>query len=192
MRKYLFISLAILLVAGLAIAAPGNQTSPGHGDKLGQGGLASDPGKIFRLVRYVPTSGSTVSATLAANSIVIWDLVSDDGVTVTTTTTSYDTAVAGIIVANALTPETLGNTAFADVGKRNWTWLQTYGKSLVNIQGDSDTSSAGDAMSCGSDAGEACDFVGGGTDAQTQGMAGFFYDDGAAGADGVECFLTLD
>ena len=49
MRKFLFISLAILLVCGVAIAAPGDQTSPGHGDKLGQGGLQSDPGKIFRL-----------------------------------------------------------------------------------------------------------------------------------------------
>ena len=194
MKKILSIVLVALLVAGVALAAtPGYRVSPGTGEiKHNGGGMQYDPGKTFRMVRYVPTSGTADSATLASGSIVVWDTVSDDGVTITTTTTSYDTTVAGIIVQNALTPDTLGKSVSDDAGKRNWTWLQTHGLSTVRIQSDSTEVDAGDAMSCGDDAGEATDFIGGGTDANTQGMAGFFFDDATAGQNNVECFVMCE
>jgi hypothetical protein len=137
MKKIIMISLAILLCGSMAFAA----TPPGKGDIMGQANFPSDPGKIFRLVRFVPASGSINSTTLSAESIVIWDTTSADGVTVTTTTTSSDARIAGIVVNDILTPENgaLGNTAVQDLGKRNWGYIQTYGyaKAMFNSLGAS-------------------------------------------------------
>ena len=193
LNKIVVLFVAILLMAGLAIAAtPGRDTSPGKGDIMGNVGRYDDDAhKTFRLVRYVPAAGSGNSATLAAESIVVWDIISDDGVTVTTTTTSYNSAVAGIIVNAALTPQVLGQTAAYDAGKRNWTWLQTYGLAQVRIHTDGPVT-AGQAMSTGGAAGEACEFKSSTSDASLQGNAGFFYDSGLAAADDVECFVMCE
>jgi len=196
-RKIISLVVIALFVAGSVYAAtPGYRLSPGIGENKTtmQGGTQSDPGKTFRMVRYVPAGGTgeATDTTLVAGSIVIWDLVSDDGVTVTTTTTSYDSAVAGIIVQAALTPVTLSNTAVQDRGGRNWTWLQTHGLSEVRIQTDSSTVTAGDALATGDVAGEAADFLASASDAGANGNAGFFYDTGAAAADNVECFIKCE
>lgn len=148
------------------------------------------------MVRYSPpSSGVEVAdiATLTKESIVIWDYISDDGVTVTTTTTSPDSAVAGILATSALTPDIgqHGWTAFQSISTRNWVWLQTYGKTMVRI-GAANAVVAGEAMSTSTTAGEAGHFRPSTTDAQLQGNAGFFYDDGAAAADSIECFLNID
>jgi hypothetical protein len=194
LNKIVVLFVAILLMAGLAIAAtPGRDVSPGKGDIAGNvGRYDQDPHKTFRLVRYVPVGGSANSATLAAESIVVWDLTSKDGVTVTTTTTSYDSAVAGIIVNAALTPQTLGQTAAYDAGKRNWTWLQTYGLAEVRVQADSSTVTAGDALAAGSTAGEACDFLASASASNANGNAGVFLETGAAAADDVLVFLKCE
>lgn len=194
MKKIISIFLVALLVAGSAFAAtPGFRLSPGIGENKTsvQGGQQSDPGKTFRLVRYVPPSGSSASTTLVTESIVVYDVISDDGVTVTTSTTSYDSAVAGIIVQAALTPETLGNTAAQDRGKRNWTWLQTHGLAQVRVHADGPVT-AGDALSVGGTAGEACEFLASASSSGLNGNAGFFYDSALAAVDDVECFVTCE
>ena len=193
MRKQLFnVLLAIFFLAGVAFAeTPGYRQDPGTGDILGQGKYQSDAHKIFRMVRYVPVTydGAT---TLAADSIVVWNLVSDDGVTITTSTTSYDSAIAGITVTQALTPDTDGNTAVQDVGQGNWTWLQTYGSCQVNLATSVTPVTAGDAMATSTVAGESAPFVSSTTNARAQGNAGFFYDAATAGDNDVQCFLSLD
>jgi len=195
-RVFTFLLLS-LFIAGIAFAASGRDLGHGIGDVRGQGKLPSDPHKIFRLVRVMQPSSGADTATLVADSIVIWDLTSDDGVTVTTTTTSPDSAVAGIIVQAALTPEDFGSasargfTAFEDIGNRNWTWLQTYGKSEVRVNATNSVY-AGSAMGTSATAGEADIFVASTTASEKQGNAGFFYDAGAAAADDVECFLRCD
>lgn len=196
MKKILVISLAILFVMGIATeafaATPGNMLSPGQGDKLGQGSLPGQAHRIFRLVRYVPASGTANSTTLTKDSIVIFCTTSDDGCTITTTTTSGDSRVAGIVVQAALTPDVLGRTATQDIGGRNWTWLQTYGKSqadfaAVNIL------TAGYAFGCSGEAGMATFWpIDGAVSTTTAGNAGFVFDDVAAGATDVEVFLRLD
>ena len=194
MRKRLFISLlAVLFVAGIAFAQQrGSSSDPGVGDILGQKGLQDQGNKIFRMVRYVPPTWSGSDA-LATESIVVWDLSSDDGVTVTTTTVSCDSAVAGIIVAQALTPQVDGNTAAQDRGKRNWTWLQTYGVSQVRVESGADINTAGDAMGTSTVAGEATFFdVNNTTNPRAMGNAGFFYDTASASDDDVEVFIRLD
>ena len=189
MRKFSLSLFALLLCVGVAFGATsGNRQDPGTGDILGQGKYQSDAHKIFRMVRYVPVTWGN-SATLAADSLVVWDVTNDDGVTVTTTTTSYDSTVAGIIVTNALTPDTDGNTAAQDAGKDNWTWLQTYGMSQVNYLATEDTATAGDAFGTSTTAGEAARFFPSTSDPGLNGKAGFFYDASTAGADDVEVFL---
>ena len=189
MRKYLFVLLAILFVGGVAFSeTPGYRQNPGTGDILGQGKYQSDPHRIFRLVRYVPATYAGASA-LAADSIVIWDATSDDGVTVTTTTTSYDSAVAGIIVTQASTGDT-GLLATEAAGDSNWTWLQTYGKSQVNFCTTCGGVSAKSAIATSTTAGEASQFLGSTTSSVAQGKAGFAYDAATPGDDDVEVFLT--
>ena len=191
-KKFLFIFLAVLLIAGTAFAeTPGYRQNPGVGDILGQGKYQSDAHRIFRMVRYIPVTFPG-SSTLAANSIVVWDLTSDDGVTVTTSTTSHDSAVAGIIVTQALTPDTNGNTAAQDVGLDNWTWLQTYGLTTVNYEAVNGNAAAGDAFSVSTTAGEITKFVSSTTNSRAQGRAGFFYDAATAGDNTVQVFLNND
>lgn len=133
MKKILCIFLAVLLITGTAFAAtPGFRLSPGIGRiETNQGGLQSDPVRIFRMVRYIPYTGVDANkATLSDDCIVIWDTTSDDCVTVTTTATSHDSSVAGVMATSALTPDsgTSQLTAFQAIGRRNWAWLQTHGK----------------------------------------------------------------
>lgn len=182
-------------MAGIAFAAtPGYRQNPGTGDILGQGKYQSDAHKIFRMVRYVPVTYAGATA-LAADSIVIWDLSADDGVTVTTTTTSRDSAVAGIIVVQALTPDVDGNTAVQDIGHPNWTWLQTYGLSQVDLNTTAGVS-AGYAFGTSATAGEVTYFIPSSNnsditvgDSARQGNAGFFYDAATAGDNDVQVFL---
>lgn len=197
MRKLFLIFVSVLLLCGTVFAAtPGFRKNPGTGDILGQGKYQSDAHKIFRMVRYVPVTYSGAT-TLTADSIVIWNLTSDDGVTVTTSTTSSDSAVAGIIVQQALTPDTDGNTAVQDIGLGNWTWLQTYGLSQCDLSADS-LVIAGSAMGTGTSAGAATAHtvssktLGAIADSRAQGNAGFYFDAAAASATDVECFVNLD
>ena len=193
MKKVISLVLVALLMASVAFAVQPLK-SPGVGDILGQGKFPSDPHRIFRLVRYIPPTGGYDSTTLVVDSIVIWDTNSDDGVTITTTTTSPDSAVAGITAVATLTPDTiayLGKTAANSIGSRNWTWLQTYGKAEVRING-TNAVAVGNAMGTSGTAGEADIFVASTSDATKNGNAGFFYDAGAAAADDVECFVRLD
>lgn len=195
MKKIMTIVIVVLVAVMMGTSAFAKPNiSGGNGDIMGQGKFPSDPHKIFRLVRYIPASGGPDSGTLAAESIVVWDTTSDDGVTVTTSTTSYDSAVAGILVLEGITPEisTNGWSAVSSIGRRSWTWLQTYGKAQVRVQSDSSEVDAGDAMGCGDDAGEATDFLPSVTDATANGNAGFFYDDATAGADDIDCFVMCD
>jgi hypothetical protein len=190
MRKLLPIFLAILLMAGNVYAAtPGYRSDPGIGDILGQGKQPSDPHRIFRLVRYhAATLGASA---LAANSIVIWNLTDDDGVTVTTSTTSADSAVAGIIVQQALTSDA-GNTAAQDVGNVNWTWLQTYGLTTVNLATTTAAVVAGDALGTSTVAGESAPFLPSTTNEGANGNCGFYYDAAVTGDDGVQVFLRCN
>lgn len=193
-RRNLIVGLILVAIlfsyGGIASAAtPGYRQSHGVGDILGQAKNQSDAHKIFRMVRYVQASFAG-AATLAADSIVVWNLTEDDGVTVTTTTVSSDSAVAGIIVTQALTQDTENNTAVQDRGRDNWTWLQTYG--LSQVDNLLIINNAGDAMGTSTTAGEATSHLGSVTDPRAQGVAGFFYDTSAAAQTDVECFLTLD
>ncbi len=195
MKKTLFIFVALLLVGGLVFAAtPGYRQSPGTGTIVHSGGYQSDATKTFRMVRWNPYLSK--ESTLSAGSIVIWNHTSaDDGVTITTSIVSGDSSVAGIVVVDCLSPDdsVYGNAATQDVGKKNWTWLQTYGKSDVYVGGQAgQVAITGGAMGVSITRGRAGQFVPTGASIG-QGNAGFFYDGAAIGTSGtVECFLKCE
>lgn len=219
-KKFLAI-VAILLIPGIVFAAvgtnanksdtPGFRQDPGTGAQPVQGGLQTDPPKTFRMVRFVQTNTTNNAHLVTAETIVIWHTASeDDGVTVTVSTLSQDSRVAGILATNALTQETIGNTVAQDRGLRNWTWLQTYGKAQVTI-GSGAKAALGGLMGCAGnssyegtagsvqltvDPGLTGTELGGSGDGNagtTQfGVAGFFMDSGTAGATDVDVFIRTE
>ena len=190
MKKILIVALVALFIAGaVGVGFAVTASGPGKpGDIMGMdtGRYASDPHRTFRLVRYAPTGA--LLTTLTQDSLVIWDSTAingDDGVTITTTTTSGDTRVAGVLVTAINSGDVTAQVRYAsdDVGKKNWGWLQTYGLANVNVASTSGAPTAGYALGTGIIAGSAGIFS---SDAVGQpnflpaksGNAGFFYDDG--------------
>lgn len=194
MKKFLVISLAVLLSASLVYAVPATNNS-GPGDILGNGKIDSKPHKIFRLVRFVPGSGDPTNIpSLTTDSIVVWDTNSDDGVTITTSATSCDSRVAGIVVTAIPTQDVncAGNTATADIGHRNWGWLQTYGKHQVAAFCANSVISEGGSFGVGLLAGSASGYpnVGQTSVPTNAGRAGFVMDAVTASQANVTVFIT--
>lgn len=194
MKKRLISLIAILSLVGgsLAFASVVSNTK-GPGDILGQGKQIYEPGKIFRIVRYVPAGGNANHPTLTADSVLVWDTTSDDGVTVTTTTTSPDSAVAGVAPVAILTPDVLGRTVSADAlyGGRNWGWLQTYGLCTVNVDATNSVV-AGGAIGTSTTPGSVGPYTASTTDTTKMGKLGFAFDTGAAAVTGLDAFVNLD
>jgi len=189
LKRLLLVSLAILLLSGIAFAVtPGGGKSPGRGE-LVEMPYQSDPPKRFRVVRYLGTQDTDG---IAKDSIVVWDTTIDDGVTINTTTTSGDSTVAGILVQAILTQDVVDNTAIQDIGRDNWSWLQTYGLSQVDLSAAA--VSAGDAMGTTATAGAGGRYTAttGYGNSNQQGYAGFFFDAAAASATDVECFVKTE
>lgn len=182
MSKKLFLFIAVLLMGGLAFSG---LAFAGSTEIFGQGGYQSDPHRIYRLVHNPNTTA------ISAESIVIWDLTADNGVSVNTTTLSGDSAVAGILAEILPAQVTDANTAAKDIGKANWALMQTYGFAEVFV--GTAVGTAGDAMGTGTKVGEANVFVNSNSTLATQqGFAGFFYDTASQYEDDVQCFLRLD
>ena len=198
MKKTLLITLVVLLIAGQAFAQgvdAGFRRGPGVGFIPGQGKYPQDPDKTFRLVRYCCPEALSYN-TLSASSIVIWSLLSDDGITVTTTTTSGETAVAGVIVMDVSPDVKLRDavTVTRDVGNHNWTWLQTYGKAMVQWQGNGAASLAGEAFGTSTDPGMANTFTFATGASVAQGIAGFVFSahTAATAHDTIDVFLKCE
>jgi len=133
MRKALFGFLALLLSAGVAMAYD-QPVDPGlveHG-----GSSAAEGVKVYRLVRNPVVLANTGS--FSSGEVVVWDTVSDDNVTVNYPSrvgiTGSSDAVAGVVVGTIPTADSTG-TAVTDLGKRNWGYIQIYGKALASVDG---------------------------------------------------------
>lgn len=201
MKKLLVLLLIALFVIGaVTISFAVNPAGPGYaGDTMGMatGRYVSDPQRTFRLVRNGP-NGNTVltSAALTAGNLVIWDtsIYAADGVSVCKSAVTGDSKVAGIVITamtteDGTTTSIYGahgvSTATEDVGKANWGWLQTYGKSAVRATAVAAATSSrgslssGDAVCIGSVGGQIVTFWGSTTAANVQGNAGFALEDNA-------------
>jgi hypothetical protein len=136
MKKYIVSFVALLtLVSGSAFAT---QDSDGRASDKRE--IAGAPGfvpyKEYQLVRYADVAANQSS--LTSGDVVVWNCVSDDGVTIDLVgaTNSAD-AVAGVVVSTVIqTAEAVGMTPGIDYGRRNWGWIQVKGYNTnINMVG---------------------------------------------------------
>lgn len=166
MKQYKLIALVLILglcsFVGVAYATdyPAN---PGE-IKRPIGGRSSTAVRTYMLCRNGSQSANL--GIISIGSAVVWDTISDDGVTVRMTTTSGDNAFAGIAVTTIQTSD--NNTATAashDDGRRNWGYIQVYGYNGDALTGGANGNAAGDLFITSSDSGrittlEGCSFSG--------------------------------
>lgn len=144
MKKSIFAVLALLVMAsGVAHAYSEGSASPS--EKRGTGAPGYVPYKEVQLIRFAENAPNAVG--LSAGDVVLWNTVSDDGVTVMLAASGVSVdAVAGVIVSPIIgTAETVGTTPGIDYGRRNWGYMQVRGYCpTVNITSGPD--SAGGAL----------------------------------------------
>lgn len=126
MKKYFV--LAFVVLCGIAMVSGSFAYDEGiyPASKDQAVGSPDQSPRIYRFVRYAEMAAS--SRSLSAGEVVVWDCISDDGVTIGLigTVASSTDAVAGVTVGTIQTAEANG-TAGAQVGKRNWGYVQVYG-----------------------------------------------------------------
>ena len=138
MKKLLSILAVVLMFQGTSFAAYTQPSDPGL--KESSPATAANPVKVYRLVRN-PNAGAN-DTTFASGDVVLWDTISDDGVTVNKTTdlgiTTSSDAVAGVVVGQIQSAEAVGyiNSALNDLGNRNWGYIQIYGPALAKVSGN--------------------------------------------------------
>lgn len=137
MKKSIFALLAILMIAsGVAYAVQSPDGNAHANRETGAPGYI--PYREYQLVRYSESGPNGTS--LTAGDVVIWDTVSDDGVSVGLVgTVGSSDAVAGVVVSTAIQTVELSGvtmTASLDYGRRNWGWIQVRGYNTnVNVVG---------------------------------------------------------
>lgn len=159
-NKALALFVGALFVAGHALAAipnPSFVNSDGEQEpyqvKKGPGGRQSAPARVVVLVRWARAESDT--AALASGDPVVWSGVSDDAVTIDTTTTSADAAFAGILVTPINTADQGNVTSAADdEGKGNWGYMIVYGPAQANVGNGHNAATAGEPFFTSTDAGD--------------------------------------
>ena len=205
MKKILLALSLALVVAAPAFAIDDPQLA-NYVIKRGTGGKQSEAVREVRLVRYSVRNNAGLSATrdLASRDLVVWDTLSDDGVSVRMTSTSSDGAIAGVVAsATILTADNAQNWVGDADGQRNWGWIIVSGKAVVNLsQGaGSNGAVAGDPFITSRDTGVATYFEAHSNDAvadmrhnmrAASSTGGFFFDTPAVGDASVEVFVQLN
>lgn len=197
MRKQLSLLVAILgLLVSTSAYAINNPDMANYEIRRGTGGQQADAQRSVRLVRF-GNRGANVSS-LVSGDVVIWDTLSDDGVTIATTTTSADGAIAGIVCTTIPTADGSANTAFDDQGRRNWGYIITSGKADANVgAGGTNSNSIGDSFITSTDAGKitgvpALPSVGSKAESIAKARGGFFFDAGDTTSTTVEVYVRLE
>lgn len=199
--KFIALFLAMVVISGPAFAYD-NPTFSTYNEKRNAGGRQSDPVRVIKLVRYASrdTGASlNVSAPIASGDAVKYDIISDDGVTVSWSfANSGDAAFAGIAVTSIPTPDSGSTSALDDLGKRNWGWILIHGPVVANVvAGGTNSHSAGDPFIMSNDAGRITTYgaaSGGTTPATVQKhtKGGFFYDAVTAANTTEEVFVRAE
>ena len=114
MKKILFFVLALTLAcAGSSYA----DLQIDRGETRGQEGAVS---------KYFVARNGRVAG-ISADRVVVWDTTSNDGVSVTTSTTSWDTLVAGVTI-DSIPGITRDATAAANLSTGNYGRVRVYGR----------------------------------------------------------------
>ena len=201
MKKYivaLTLLASTLMLGGVSYAVdlPSNEGII----KRINGARQSTATRVYKLVRFGANSINGTQA-ISAGEAVVYDTISDDGITIRRTTTSADGAFAGIAVTAILSSDaTSGTTALDDWGRRNWGYVLVHGKVPANsTAGGSNNAQVGDVVITSTDAGMITTIPNRATAAAvtTNGVngiaanGGFFYDADAQGTT-VEVQIDLE
>ena len=199
MKKILLVLALALSVAApaFAIDQPG---FPNYIIKNSVGAKQGDAVREVKLVRY--GNQAQDGASLVSGDLVIWDTNSDDGVTITTTTTSADGRIAGIISSTIPTADSVQNSAQEGAGRRNWGWMVVSGPMVVDLTAaGSNGAAVGDAFITSTDSTVATRFEtvppvhlnGAYNERLTRNpQGGFFLDTPAVGDTSVEVFVHIE
>lgn len=132
MKRYLY---ALSLLAGLFLSTLSYAyPSPTYSEwtDISRNNSRATAVRELKLVRFGLAGPSSVG--VVSGEAVIYDVASDDGVTVALTTTSADRAFAGIAVTAISTSDnSSGTSAFDDIGRRNWGWIIVHGPALAKV-----------------------------------------------------------
>ena len=196
--RLLAVPVIVVLLGGIAYATP-QPSDPG--ELKGPVGLRqSTARKVYQLVRYAEQGATSVP--LASGEVVVWDTISDDGVTIDVTTTSADGSIAGIAVTSFETADVIGPASNQE-GRRNWGFIQVYGPALAYVnRGGGNAYAAGDPFITSVDSGAVTRFEASTatylngqiiTTINRSRKGGFFMDASAgAGDDRAEVFISLE
>lgn len=204
--KKILLALSLALVVAAPAFAIDDPNFANYVIKRGTGARQSEAVREVRLVRYGVQGNAGLSQTrdLASRDLVVWDTVSDDGVSVRMTATSTDGAIAGIVASATIqTADGVQNWVGEADGKRNWGWIVVSGKAVVNlaIGGGGNGPSVGDPFFTSRDTGTATYLEAHSNDAvadmrhniragTTRG--GFFFDAPTTGDASVEVYVQLN
>lgn len=100
------------------------------------GGPAATAVRVYTLVRYPEINPVRPDGLrgISAGDVVVWDTVSDDGLTVNYLDRTGSTdSVAGVVVTDTIPTADVTGTASETAGRRNWGYIQTYGLN-TNVQ----------------------------------------------------------
>lgn len=195
--------LSLVLAFGMLFGSTTSYAANGPyniGEIKGTPRKQGEPVRTYKLVRF-SMRGPNI-ASLASNDVVIYDLNSDDSVSVRTNTASAESAVAGVVDMTILTPDSASTTAFDDASKRNWGYIIVHGPAKVKIgAGGTNGNIAGQAWITSRDAGSATSAEAS-TSSDASGMAmigrvaaaagGFFYSTGDSSSTTAAVFVRLE
>ena len=145
--------ILIVLALALSVAAPAFAIdSPGFQDctiKKGTGTRYGDANREVKLVRFGEQAQN--GASLVSGDLVVWDTLSDDGVTVTGVSTSADGSIAGIVCTTIPTADSVQNSAQEGAGRRNWGYIVVSGPMNVDVNAGANDFAVGDFFITSSD-----------------------------------------
>ena len=205
--KKLFIVLSFLAFIGSGVAnALPEPTYSGWDNKskfaqqvAGKGGTQQTV--TLKWVRY--SNQAQDGASIVSGDAVVYDTISDDGVSVGRSSASADGAFAGIAVVTIQTADNAQNSAFEGVGRRNWGWIIVHGKTSANTSAAGSAScSVGDGFITSSDAGQITCYqtaptvyLNGAytnTTARRDAIGGFVFDAPAVGDTSIDVFVEKE
>lgn len=149
MRKLVSIFLCAFLITGVGVVLADVQIDEGQSK-------STAPIKWFT-ARYA--RDAAFPSVISSGKVVVWDSTSNDGVTVNTTTTSYDGLAIGITI-DTIPASSRDNSAANDEGYNNWGRVQVWGRAAaVSFDSGATTCVAGSKVGAHSAAGESTLFA---------------------------------
>lgn len=164
MRK-LFLAMLLMVMACSTSFAFDEFTGNSNTQLRNVGGRQSDPVVVLKLVRNASRDAAAtgfISTTgFQSGDALIYDLNSDDGVTVSYTIVSGDAAFAGIAAGLIPSADTASSAVSDDNGRRNWGWIVINGRCLAKTTaGGAGAPTAGQPFYTSTDTGAITSYTG--------------------------------